>query len=44
MKRTYQPKKKKRAKAHGYLVRSSSPDGRNMLRRRRRKGRNRLST
>ena len=40
---TYQPKKKKRAKTHGFLVRSKSPTGRNVLLRRRRKGRAKLS-
>jgi len=43
MKRTYQPKKRKRAKTHGYRVRSKSTAGKNLLRRRRRKGRARLS-
>ncbi|MBI4080101.1 50S ribosomal protein L34 [Candidatus Kaiserbacteria bacterium] len=39
MKRTYQPKKRKRARAHGFLSRRGS----NVLVRRRRKGRARLS-
>jgi large subunit ribosomal protein L34 len=43
MRRTYQPKKRKRAKTHGYRVRSKSRTGKNMLKRRRRKGRVRLS-
>lgn len=43
MKRTYQPKKKKRAKAHGFLGRARTRTGRNLLTRRRRKGRARLA-
>lgn len=43
MKRTYQPKKRKRAKTHGYRVRSKIRTGMNLLRRRRQKGRKRLS-
>jgi large subunit ribosomal protein L34 len=41
---TYQPKKRKRAKSHGFLVRSKSQTGRNTILRRRRKGRSKLST
>ncbi len=44
MSQTYQPKKRKRAKAHGFLVRSKTKAGRNTLLRRRRKGRTALST
>ncbi len=40
---TYQPKKKKRAKTHGFLVRSKSKTGRNTILRRRRKGRRKLT-
>lgn len=36
---TYQPKKRKRATTHGFLVRSASPTGRKVLQARRRKGR-----
>ncbi|MEA1925981.1 MAG: 50S ribosomal protein L34 [Patescibacteria group bacterium] len=42
-KRTYQPKKKRRARRHGFLKRSLTKDGRNVIKRRRRKGRKRLS-
>lgn len=38
-KRTYQPKKRKRATTHGFLVRGTSPGGKNILKNRRRKGR-----
>ncbi|MEK7068240.1 MAG: 50S ribosomal protein L34, partial [Patescibacteria group bacterium] len=37
------PKKRKRARAHGFLKRKSSPGGRKSILRRRRKGRARLS-
>ncbi|MEK7133769.1 MAG: 50S ribosomal protein L34 [Patescibacteria group bacterium] len=43
MKRTWQPKKRKRVKTHGFRARSASTSGRNVLRRRRRKGRAKLS-
>jgi large subunit ribosomal protein L34 len=43
MKRTYQPKNKKRAKAHGFLVRSKTKNGAKVLIKRRRKGRAKLS-
>ncbi|MBI4992408.1 MAG: 50S ribosomal protein L34 [Candidatus Harrisonbacteria bacterium] len=43
MSQTYQPKKRKRARTHGFLVRSRTPGGRRVLRERRRKGRHRLS-
>lgn len=40
---TYQPKKRKRARTHGFLKRSSSPGGKNVLKRRRQKGRKRIA-
>jgi large subunit ribosomal protein L34 len=44
MSQTYQPKKRKRARTHGFLVRKRTPGGRRVIRRRARKGRARLST
>jgi large subunit ribosomal protein L34 len=42
-KRTYQPKKKKRATTHGFLVRTQTAKGSKVLRARRRKGRAKLA-
>ncbi|MBP6912458.1 MAG: 50S ribosomal protein L34 [Candidatus Pacebacteria bacterium] len=43
MSQTYQPKTRKRAKTHGFLVRSKSTSGQNILARRRQKGRAKLA-
>ncbi|MBI2004655.1 50S ribosomal protein L34 [Patescibacteria group bacterium] len=43
MSQTYQPKKRKRARTHGFLKRSKSTSGRRTLARRRRKGRARIA-
>jgi len=42
-KRTNQPKKKKRARKHGFLAKMSNHDGQNTIKRRRAKGRARLA-
>lgn len=42
-KRTYQPKKKKRLRTHGFLKRMASASGRAILKRRRKKGRKKMT-
>ena len=42
-KRTYQPSKKKRARKHGFRTRMATASGRAMIRRRRAKGREKIS-
>ncbi len=40
---TYNPKRKKRARTHGFLARTATPGGRKVLLSRRRKGRSKLT-
>jgi len=43
MSQTYQPNKRKRAKTHGFLVRTKTPGGKKVTAARRRKGRANVS-
>ncbi|MBB6625407.1 MULTISPECIES: 50S ribosomal protein L34 [Clostridia] len=40
---TYQPKKRQRKREHGFFKRMSTASGRNILRKRRQKGRSKLT-
>ena len=42
-KRTYQPKRRKRVKTHGFRARKKTKKGKQIIKRRRKKGREKLS-
>ena len=42
-KRVYQPKKMKRVRTHGFRIKMASHDGRNVIKRRRARGRAKLT-
>ncbi|MCE2767127.1 MAG: 50S ribosomal protein L34 [Armatimonadota bacterium] len=43
MKRTFQPNNRKRSKTHGFRIRMKTTDGQNVLKRRKAKGRHKIS-
>lgn len=43
MSQTYQPKKKKRKRVHGFMKRKTTKTGRTVVKKRRQKGRKKLS-